>query len=69
VFFTNLESRKATQIAENPHVSLLFPWLALERQVIVNGTAARVSIAEATEYFCPVRATVRSGPGFRHRAV
>ena len=51
VFFTNLESRKATQMAENPHVSLLFPWLALERQVIINGTAARVSIAEATEYF------------------
>ena len=51
VFFTNLESTKATQIAENPNVSLLFPWLTLERQVIVNGTAARVSVAEAAKYF------------------
>ena len=51
VFFTNLESHKATQIAENPHVSLLFPWLPLERQVIVNGTAARVSMAEVARYF------------------
>ena len=51
VFFTNLESTKAKQIAENPHVALLFPWLALERQVIVNGTAARVSLIEVARYF------------------
>jgi pyridoxamine 5'-phosphate oxidase len=51
VFFTNLESRKAAHIAENPHVSLVFPWLALERQVIVTGTAARVSTAETIKYF------------------
>src|SRR6266542_4052541 len=47
VFFTNLESRKAQQMAENPNVSLLFPWLALQRQVSVNGCAERVSTAEA----------------------
>lgn len=51
VFFTNLESRKAAHIAENPHVSLVFPWLALERQVIVTGTAVRVSTAETIKYF------------------
>lgn len=51
VFFTNLESRKAAHIAANPHVSLVFPWLALERQVIVTGTAARVSTAETLKYF------------------
>ena len=51
VFFTNLESTKAKQIASNPHVSLLFPWLPLERQAIVNGTAARLSLAEVTRYF------------------
>ena len=51
VFFTNLESRKAGQIAENPQVSLLFPWLPLERQVIVNGTAARISMVEVARYF------------------
>ena len=37
VFFTNLESRKAQQLEENPAVSLLFPWLAMERQVVVTG--------------------------------
>jgi pyridoxamine 5'-phosphate oxidase len=51
VFFTNLESRKAKHIAENPNVSLLFPWLPLERQVIVTGKAERISTAEAFQYF------------------
>ncbi len=51
VFFTNLESRKARQIAENPHVSLLFPWLALQRQVIINGVAERLPTAEVVAYF------------------
>jgi pyridoxamine 5'-phosphate oxidase len=51
VFFTNLGSTKARQIAQNPHVSLLFPWLPLERQVIINGTADRISVAEVARYF------------------
>lgn len=51
VFFTNLESTKAKQIAVNPNVSLLFPWLPLERQVIINGTASRLSLGEVTRYF------------------
>jgi pyridoxamine 5'-phosphate oxidase len=51
VFFTNLESRKARQIAENPNVSLLFPWLAMERQVIVTGQASKLSTAESFKYF------------------
>jgi pyridoxamine 5'-phosphate oxidase len=51
VFFTNLQSRKAGQIEQNPHVSLLFPWLPLERQVIINGTAARISMTEVARYF------------------
>ena len=51
VFFTNYESRKARQIAENENVSLLFPWLALERQVIVCGTAEKISTAESLAYF------------------
>jgi len=51
LFFTNLESTKAKQIAENPHVSLLFPWITLERQVIINGTAARVPLTEVARYF------------------
>ena len=51
VFFSNLESRKARQLAENPHAALLFPWLALERQVIVTGHAEKLSTVEALKYF------------------
>ena len=51
VFFTNFESRKATHIANNPEVSLLFPWLALERQVIIQGRAEKVSTTESLRYF------------------
>ncbi len=51
VFFTNLESTKARHIAENARVSLLFPWLALERQVIVDGIARRISAADSMRYF------------------
>jgi pyridoxamine 5'-phosphate oxidase len=51
VFFTNYESRKARHIAENPRVSLLFPWLVLERQVIVQGRAEKISAAESLKYF------------------
>ena len=38
-FFTNYLSRKAGSIAENPKVSLLFPWYPMERQVIILGSA------------------------------
>lgn len=51
VFFTNLESRKARQIKENPNASLLFPWLALQRQVIISGRVEKVSTAETLAYF------------------
>jgi len=51
LFFTNLESRKARQLAENPRVSLLFPWLKLERQVIVTGPVEKLSSGEALKYF------------------
>ena len=51
VFFTNLESRKARQLGENPYASLLFPWLALERQVIAAGPVEKLSTAEAFKYF------------------
>lgn len=51
VFFTNYESKKAREIAANPKVSLLFPWLDLERQVKILGRAERVSTAESARYF------------------
>ena len=51
VFFTNYESRKAADIAVNPHVSLLFPWHDLQRQVRVEGSASKVSADESEAYF------------------
>jgi pyridoxamine 5'-phosphate oxidase len=51
VFFTNYGSRKAAQIAANPKVSLLFPWITLERQVIIQGCAEKISTAESLRYF------------------
>ncbi len=51
VFFTNYESAKARQIAENPRVALLFPWLTLDRQVKIAGRANRISTAESLRYF------------------
>ena len=51
VFFTNYESRKAREIAVDAHVSLLFPWYPLERQVGIIGHAERISAAESLAYF------------------
>jgi len=51
VFFSNLESRKARQLAQNSNAALLFPWLVLERQVIVTGPAEKLSSAEVLKYF------------------
>ena len=51
VFFTNYESRKAQQIAGNPRVALLFPWVALGRQVKITGRAERISTADSLRYF------------------
>lgn len=51
VFYTNYKSRKARQIAENNRVSVLFPWYALERQVLITGAAEKVSTGESMAYF------------------
>ena len=51
VFFTNYKSRKATQILQNSHVSVLFPWYALQRQVEISGRAEKVSASESMKYF------------------
>jgi pyridoxamine 5'-phosphate oxidase len=50
-FFTNYNSRKANSINLNSQVSLLFPWYPIERQVIIQGFAAKVSHEESDEYF------------------
>lgn len=51
VFFTNYESNKASQIAANSLVSLLFPWHALGRQLKITGEVEKVSTAESLKYF------------------
>lgn len=51
VFYTNLGSAKAQDIAAGPTVSLCFPWFPMQRQVIVTGTAFRVPREEAWMYW------------------
>ncbi|MBS1912527.1 MAG: pyridoxamine 5'-phosphate oxidase [Bacteroidetes bacterium] len=51
VFYTNLHSRKGSQLAANPHAALCFYWQAINRQVRVEGDVVPVSAEEADEYF------------------
>ncbi|MBN2971207.1 pyridoxamine 5'-phosphate oxidase [Roseomonas aeriglobus] len=51
VFYTNRESRKAGELAENVHAALLFHWKSLRRQVRVEGPVTRVTDAESDAYF------------------
>jgi len=51
VFYTNLGSRKALQLAHNPRISLHFPWHYLERQVMVLGEVEKLSPLEVLKYF------------------
>jgi len=51
VFYTNHGSNKARAIERCAEVSLLFPWNALDRQVIIGGTAEKLSYAESATYF------------------
>ena len=50
-FFTNLDSRKAGELAANPRAALLFPWVPLERQVAAEGRVESLPDAEADAYF------------------
>ena len=51
VFFTNYESRKGRQLAENPWAGLVFLWKELDRQVHVTGPVERVDPVESDAYF------------------
>ncbi|NLR59979.1 pyridoxamine 5'-phosphate oxidase [Chitinophaga polysaccharea] len=51
LFFTNYESRKGQELAANPHVTLLFFWRELERQVRVEGTVSKAPMAVSNEYY------------------
>ena len=51
VFFTNYESKKSKQIQSNPQAAILFPWLALERQVKIIGSVEKITKLESFKYF------------------
>ncbi len=51
VFYTNYESQKGKELAENPYASLLFYWDKLERQIRINGKVEKTSVEESEEYF------------------
>lgn len=51
VFYTNEQSAKGSELAQNPRAALLFHWKSLRRQVRIEGTVERTSSAEADAYF------------------
>ncbi|GHC00983.1 pyridoxamine 5'-phosphate oxidase [Cerasicoccus arenae] len=51
VFFTNFQSAKSREIANDARVALQFPWLGLERQVKIRGSAKKISATESLKYF------------------
>lgn len=51
VFFSNFNSRKARDIEGNQNVCAIFPWVSLERQVIIQGLASKIDRADAEAYF------------------
>lgn len=51
IFYTNLGSRKALDMDNSPQVCLHFPWLQMDRQVIVAGLAQRLGDTEVEKYF------------------
>ena len=50
-FFTNYQSRKGKELEANPHASATFPWLGLERQVVVMGAIVKTTREQSADYF------------------
>ncbi|BAB73205.1 pyridoxamine 5'-phosphate oxidase [Anabaena sp. FACHB-709] len=61
VFFTNYNSRKGQELAENPQAALVFWWAELERQVRISGRVEKVSESESDYYFYSRPANSRLG--------
>ena len=51
VFYTNYNSRKAQEMADNAQVAMLFPWFALQRQIKIQGRVEKVSREQTLKYF------------------
>lgn len=50
-FYTNLDSPKCHELAENPYAALLFHWKTLDRQIRIEGPVVQVPDDEADAYF------------------
>ena len=51
VFFTNYESQKGRELAENPRAAMVFFWPTIERQVRIIGAATKIAVPESEAYF------------------
>lgn len=51
IFFSNYESRKGRELAENPRAALVLHWAELERQICVTGNVTRLPRGESESYF------------------
>jgi len=50
-FFTNCESEKGQQLADNPYAALTFYWESLQKQIRITGSVEKMSCDESTSYF------------------
>ncbi|MGE4315096.1 pyridoxamine 5'-phosphate oxidase [Acinetobacter sp.] len=50
-FYTNYDSQKGLDLAENPYAELLFYWPEQERQIRVGGHVEKISLEESTDYY------------------
>lgn len=51
IFYTNYNSKKGKEMAQNPNVSLLFFWSNSQRQIRISGTVSKINRAQSVEYF------------------
>jgi len=51
VFYTNYGSRKGQELLNNPQAALVFCWLALQRQIRIEGRVEKLSKEESLAYF------------------
>jgi pyridoxamine 5'-phosphate oxidase len=61
VFFSNYESRKAKEMAENPQASLIFYWDKLDRQIRIEGKIEKISEKDSDAYYQTRSYTSRLG--------